>query len=93
MIIFCKDIVRVLRMRCADHTALISRAMDAPLSSGERVGLRLHKVYCKGCRRFDENLRAIRRMASTIGRDAESGADLPPDVRERLARAASQAKR
>jgi hypothetical protein len=79
-----KDILRVLNMPCREHTTLFSRQLDAPLSRGEAVGLRIHIVYCRGCRRFRAHLRHLRALGRTLADAAGREPGLPTDARERL---------
>jgi len=81
---FVRGMVRVLRMPCREHVALLSRQLDAPLSRGEAFGLRVHIVYCGGCRRFREHLRHMQSLGRTLAEQAENEPGLPADVRERL---------
>ena len=84
MIRFVRDMMRVLGMRCREHVVLFSRQLDAPLSPGEAFGLRVHIVYCGGCRRFREHLRHLQSLGQTLALQAEIDPGLPEDVRERL---------
>ena len=84
MIRFARDIVRVLKMPCREHVELFSRQIDTPLSRGESFGLRLHIVYCGGCRRFREHMRHLQSLGQTLAKLDENEAGLPADVRERL---------
>lgn len=36
---------------CKDATQIASLAQEKPLSLGERLRLRLHLLFCRGCRR------------------------------------------
>lgn len=86
MMEFARGVFRVLNMRCCEHAELLSRQMDAPLSAGEAVGLRLHLIICAGCRRFREQTRQIRTLAmGWMRRDVESGEPMPREARERIA--------
>ncbi len=93
MIRFVRDMLRVLRMPCREHVVLFSRQLDAPLSGGEAFGLRLHIVYCGGCRRFREHLRHLQSLGRTLAEQAENAPGLPADVRERLHARAAQARK
>jgi len=91
---FVRDMLRVLGMPCREHVVLFSRQLDAPLSHGETFGLRVHIVYCGGCRRFRKHLRHMQSLGQTLAQQAETEPGLPADVRERLnARVAQAAKR
>lgn len=84
MIRFVRDMARVLTMACREHVVLFSRQLDAPLSPGEAFGLRVHILYCGGCRRFKEHLRHLQSLGQTLALQAEIEPGLPADVRERL---------
>ena len=69
---------------CKETTELASRAMDEPLSFGDRVAMRLHLAICKNCARFNQQLQEMRRLFRK-----ETGADddvpgLTPDARQRI---------
>ena len=81
---FVRDIVRVLKMPCREHVVLLSRQIDAPLSQGERVGLRVHILYCGGCRRFAAHLRHLQTLGQTLYNQVEAEPGLPADVRAQL---------
>ncbi len=90
MMRFVLDVYHVLNTSCEAHTELFSRAVDEPLRPGEVCGLRLHMLYCRGCRRFRRHLAQMRSLAAMLGRRAISdagtglGAGLPAAVRDRL---------
>ena len=84
MIRFVRDTMRVLRMPCREHVALFSRQLDTPLPRGEAFGLRLHIVYCSGCRRFREHLRHLQSLGRSLAEQAGNESGLPADVRDRL---------
>lgn len=91
---FVRDMVRVLTMPCREHAALFSRQVDTPLSRGETIGLRIHIVYCGGCRRFREHLRHLRSLGGALAEQIGNEPGLPADVRERLiARVARESKK
>lgn len=52
---------RLLNAPCRDMARLASRAMDERLSFWERFAYRLHLVYCSACRKYQRQLRFIRR--------------------------------
>ncbi|MFN7022226.1 MAG: hypothetical protein ACK4WH_12990 [Phycisphaerales bacterium] len=93
MIGFLRDVVRVLGMPCREHTALFSRQLDEPLPRGVAAGLRIHIVYCGGCRRFRAQVRRLRDLARLIGGETESGEGLPEAVRDRVLRRAADESR
>lgn len=88
MIGFTRDVFRVLGMPCREHTALFSKQLDEPLPPGIAAGLRIHIVYCGGCKKFRAQIRRLRELAGTVGRDLDSGEAMPGAVRERVLRRA-----
>ena len=52
---------------CKEVTRLVSQGEDRELSLGERVTLRVHLAYCRGCRNMRKQMlflrRAVRRLA------------------------------
>jgi len=54
---------------CRDVSALVSRAMDARLSFGERLRVRVHLAICGACRRFAKQVRMLRWGARQLGRN------------------------
>ena len=93
MIRFMRDMARVLKMPCREHVVLLSRQLDTPLSRGEAFGLRLHILYCAGCRRFREHLRHLQSLGQTLAQQAQIEPGLPADVRERLHDRVAQAQK
>ncbi|CAN5825075.1 hypothetical protein BH11PLA1_BH11PLA1_00700 [soil metagenome] len=84
MIRFVRDMARVLTMPCREHVVLFSRQLDAPLPRGAAFGLRLHIVYCGGCRRFRAHLRHMQALGGVLAEQGENEPGLPADVRARL---------
>ena len=52
---------RILTMPCRHSAQLISESLDRPLRFRERLALRIHLLYCTGCRRFRTHLALMRR--------------------------------
>ena len=53
---------------CRDISALVSRSMDAQLSVGERLRVRLHLAICGACRRFARQVQLLRWGAQQLAR-------------------------
>jgi hypothetical protein len=73
---------------CREATRLQSEALDRPLGLGQRIGLRIHLVLCKWCRRYGKQIGFLR---STAHRHEEHEQGLPPqslpsEARERIKR-------
>lgn len=45
---------------CREASRMLSRMQDRPLSTGERIRLRLHLAICTACSRFAKQLRFLR---------------------------------
>jgi hypothetical protein len=73
-------------LSCKEVSLLLSRSCDQRLSWRERLGVRLHLLYCEGCRRLARQLRflsaAVRRFAASAGSAAGKG--LSEDARRRI---------
>ena len=52
-------------LSCKESAQLMSQGMDRSLSLHERIGLRLHLLFCYGCRNARQQLRFIRRACSS----------------------------
>lgn len=89
---FVRDMARVLRMPCRAHAEIMSRACDAPLSRGTAFGLRVHLVYCAGCRAYRAHLRRLRASARALGARLDAEAGMPGTVRERVSAAISRSQ-
>ncbi len=48
-------------LSCKEVTHLLSEAQERELSLGEKLGLRMHLVMCKGCSNFRDQMDFIRR--------------------------------
>ncbi|MFO0834614.1 MAG: hypothetical protein U0638_06565 [Phycisphaerales bacterium] len=83
MIRVLRDMLRVLNLPCREHTVLMSRQLDTPLSRGEAIGVRIHVIYCLACRRFLKQLRQLQSLGRSLADQLDTGS-LPDDVRQRL---------
>lgn len=54
-------------LSCEDVARLISEQQDRPLSIGQRVGIRLHLMFCALCRGYQKNLEMLGRIAARAG--------------------------
>lgn len=86
--------LRILSMTCDEATHLASQSLDRELSCRQRLALRVHVLYCVGCRRFQAQLRVLRQAVQQ--RLGAAGVDsltpstgLSPEARERIKRALS----
>jgi len=87
-----KALVRALGVlfpSCRDSTRLQSDALDRRLPIFRRLGLSLHLLICKWCRRYGRQI-AFLRVAShkcAEGEDRIPSPTLSPEARERIKRA------
>ena len=74
-----------LSPNCKQATRLQSEALDRNLSFPQRLGLQLHLLLCKWCRRYGKQIRFLRDAARE--HPAELAEPLPgklsPEARER----------
>ncbi len=73
---------------CRAAVRLQSDALDRPLALRQRLGLRMHLLLCRWCRRYGEQIKFLRAAAhDCVKHDViEPSAALPPEVRERIKR-------
>ena len=77
-----------LSPNCREATRLQSEALDRPFGLGQRIGLRIHLVLCKWCRRYGKQIDFLR-SAAHRHEEHEQGLppqSLPPEARERIKR-------
>ena len=77
---------RSLFPSCRDASRLQSEALDRPLTRLQRLGLALHLVVCKWCRRYGKQLRFLRQAARQHPEQFDDPAPqgLSAEARERL---------
>jgi len=76
----------VLLISCESMTGLSSRACDEELPLGTRIRRRIHLCICTWCRRYEKQLRFLRRHARHYAEHSPSddSGELPADARERI---------
>lgn len=77
---------------CKETTRLLSESMDRTLPLFTWMQVRVHLLICEGCRRYRDQLRAIRNMlhrtsAQSHGQDTTHLPTPSPESQERLKRA------
>lgn len=77
-----------LSPNCKEATRLQSEALDRPLGLRQRIGLRIHLILCKWCRRYGKQIGFLRSVAHQHEQHEPS---LPPqslrsEARERIKR-------
>ncbi len=66
-------------LACKEAARLMSRRQDAALSPEEQEALRNHLFDCLGCRRFEEQLDFLRRLARQYADAGPPVADGQPE--------------
>ncbi len=71
---------------CREATRLQSEAMDRPLRLRQRIGLRIHLVLCRWCRRYGKQIGFLRSMAHEHEKhgDALPTQSLRSEAKERM---------
>jgi hypothetical protein len=80
---------RTISPTCRDVARLQSDALDQDLGIPKRLGMRIHLLMCRWCRRYGKQIRFLRLAARDHGDDLcqASPQSLSPGARERLKRA------
>ena len=79
------DVIRALSPSCREATRLQSDALDRALPLLKQVGLRIHLVLCRWCRRYGGQIRFLRRAArSHSDATAQAAPSLTPKARQRI---------
>jgi hypothetical protein len=72
---------------CDAVTATLSQSLERPLTRRERIVRRLHFLYCDLCRRYERQLRLMRRSVRLRASTVEVGlGGLSSNVRARIGR-------
>ena len=66
------------KLACKEAARLMSRQRDSALTPDEQVNLKDHLYACLNCRRFDEQLDFLRRLARRYGDAGPPAAGSPP---------------
>jgi len=67
--------IHTLMYSCEQAAKLSSRAMEQPLTSSERVRLKLHLMMCKRCTNFTRQMEFLRRAARKLPEVLETDGD------------------
>jgi hypothetical protein len=71
---------------CKDTARILSDSRDEPLPFMTRMGLRMHLMMCRFCRRYDHQLNVLDAVVEGYASSAEDlhSAHLSPEVRDRI---------
>lgn len=74
--------------KCREVARILSQSMDSRLRLGMRIKLRLHCLICAWCRRYERDLRDLRKFASSLPdhTDAFSQDTLSSTAKDRMKR-------
>lgn len=75
---------------CRELTPWMSERLDKPLPLGREIKLRLHIMICDWCKRYQEQLYALRQAVQTMAEPKDSAPDQPrlsDEARERIKQA------
>jgi hypothetical protein len=77
-----------LLLNCRDASRAQSEALDHALPRATRIGLGLHLLICKWCRRYGQQIRFLRRTACEHHEELTEAASqqLSPEARKRIKR-------
>ena len=75
--------------KCREVVRLLSQSMEVKLPLATRIKIRFHYLICVWCYRYGEQLRALRKIASSLSEHAdECGQEtLPYSSKERMKQA------
>lgn len=76
-------VISQLSPNCRQASRLQSEGMDRPLTLLEALGLRIHLLLCKWCRRYGKQLKFLRNAAHHC-EEHQSPQKLSPEARERI---------
>ena len=81
---------QIFRMSCRESTVLMSKSLDTELPFSERLGLQIHFLICRFCRRYRKQLQMVhtisRLLPDAIQRELEheESGKLSDEARERI---------
>jgi ppGpp synthetase/RelA/SpoT-type nucleotidyltranferase len=73
---------------CKQASQLISKSLDRRLSLRERLSLRFHTFICEACRRFGQQLNALRVALKRMNEQVENDSNIkmPSETKARIAK-------
>jgi predicted anti-sigma-YlaC factor YlaD len=74
-------------LNCKQTSQLVSQALDRKLRFRERLAVNLHLLICKYCRRFNQQITALRVNIKRITQlvEDDSSIEMPPEAKSRMA--------
>jgi len=74
-------------MSCKQVSMQISRSLDTPLPLSRQMGIRVHLMMCKFCRRYNRHLRLIHALLNREREKMLAKEQLSSEARERILKA------
>lgn len=71
-------------LSCKEVSLLMSKQCDARLAWPERLAVRAHLLYCRGCARLANQLKFLRTASRRFATGAAAGTGLSRDARDRI---------
>ena len=83
-------------LSCQEVAQLVSESLDSKLLLRERLAVKIHFLFCKGCPQFEQQVRFLRDTLRTFQVRIESTesffpSSLGPEARDRIKRVLGQA--
>lgn len=76
--------LKLLNQNCRSATRLVSEAQDRPLDAVEKVGLKIHLLGCRNCRRYRQQIQALDELIKPANEPTPQSQSLPPEARRRI---------
>lgn len=71
-------------LSCKEISLLMSKQCDTRSTWSERLAVRVHLLYCRGCARLKEQLQFLRAASRRLATGTAAGAGLSRDARDRI---------
>ena len=71
-------------LSCKEVSLLMSKQYDTRLMWSERLAVRVHLLYCRGCARLKDQLQFLRAASRRLAAGAAAGAGLSRNARDRI---------
>lgn len=71
-------------LSCKEVSVLMSKQCDARLTWPERLAVRAHLLYCRGCARLGDQLQFLRAASRRFATGTAAGTGLSRDARDRI---------
>jgi hypothetical protein len=76
--------LKLVNQNCRSATRLVSEAQDRPLDGLERVGLKIHLLGCRNCRRYRQQVQVLDELTKPANESVPQSQLLTPEARRRI---------